>query len=81
LIIPADFSKKLAAGEKVSLEIAYDSGNRPAQFGVRALRRLLTAYAQETTLRLLSLRGVSTELLQMVEIRERNVQAAESRKG
>ena len=81
LIIAADFSKKLAAGEKVSLEIAYDSGNRPAQFGARALRRLLTAYAQETTLRLLSLRGVSTELLQMVEIRERNVQAVESRKG
>ena len=80
LIIPPNFESKLGRGEKVDLEIAYDTSNRNAEFGVRPLRRLLDSYTQELTLMNLTMRGISTELLQLVEIKERYLQKPEERK-
>ena len=80
LIIPNDFEEKIMHGDKVSLEVAYDTSNRNAEFGVRPLRRLLDAYVQETMVLNLTMRGISTELLQLVDIKERYLQKAEERK-
>ncbi|MFZ6725313.1 ABC transporter permease [Undibacterium sp. MH2W] len=80
LIIPDDFEEKITHGDKVSLEVAYDTSNRNAEFGVRPLRRLLDAYVQETMVMNLTMRGISTELLQLVDIKERYLQKAEERK-
>lgn len=81
LLVPQDFSSKMAAGEKLTLEVAYDPSNRPAEFGLRPLKRLLDAYVQETALMALSMRGVSPELLQTLEIKERYLQRPEERKA
>ena len=80
LIIPDDFEEKITHGDKVSLEVAYDTSNRNAEFGVRPLRRLLDAYVQEMMVMNLTMRGISTELLQLVDIKERYLQKAEERK-
>ncbi|MFZ6849842.1 ABC transporter permease [Undibacterium sp. RuRC25W] len=80
LIIPSDFESKIISGEKVNLEIAYDTSNRNAEFGVRPLRRLLDGYTQELTILNLTMRGISTELLQLVEVKEHYLQKAEEHK-
>ncbi|MBI3284884.1 MAG: ABC transporter permease [Burkholderiales bacterium] len=81
LLVPPDFDARLAAGEKANLEIAYDTSNRPAEFGLRPLKRLLETYVQESVLMNLSMRGIAPELLQLVEIRERHLQKPEERKA
>lgn len=81
LLIPDDFDDKLASGEKGTLEIAYDTSNRQAEFGVRPLRRLLDAYAQETATMGLMMRGVSLELLQRIDVREKHLKKPEERKA
>jgi sodium transport system permease protein len=68
LLVPQDFEKKLMTGDKAILEVAYDSNNRQAEFGLRPLKRLLEAFTQETTLMGLTMRGISTELLQRIEV-------------
>ncbi|MFZ6690569.1 ABC transporter permease [Undibacterium sp. SXout20W] len=80
LIVPPDFENKLGSGIKVNLEIAYDTSNRTAEFGVRPLRRLLDSYTQELTLMGLTMRGISAELLQLVEVKEHYLQKPEERK-
>ncbi|MBC3878174.1 ABC transporter permease [Undibacterium sp. FT79W] len=81
LLVPQDFEKKLMTGDKAILEVAYDSNNRQAEFGLRPLKRLLEAFTQETTLMGLTMRGISTELLQRIEVRERRLQKPEERKA
>ncbi|MDE2428661.1 MAG: ABC transporter permease, partial [Burkholderiales bacterium] len=81
LLVPKDFGANLAKGDKVSLEMAYDTSNRQAEFGLRPLRRLLEAYSQEAAMMNLTMRGVSTELLQLIDIRERQLQRPEERKA
>jgi len=81
LLVPQDFEKKLMTGDKAVLEVAYDSNNRQAEFGLRPLKRLLEAFTQETTLMGLTMRGISTELLQRIEVRERRLQKPEERKA
>lgn len=81
LLVPADFERKLQQGEKVTLEVAYDTNNRPAEFGLRPLKRLLEAYVQETAVMELTMRGVSAELLQLVDIKERHLQKPDQRKA
>lgn len=81
LLIPDDFDEKLASGAKGTLEIAFDTSNRQAEFGVRPLRRLLDGYSQELATLGLAMRGVSLELLQRIDIRERHIKKPEERKA
>ncbi|MBC3870528.1 ABC transporter permease [Undibacterium oligocarboniphilum] len=81
LLVPTDFERKLQHGEKVTLEVAYDTNNRPAEFGLRPLKRLLEAYTQETAVMELTMRGVSAELLQLIDIKERHLQKPDQRKA
>ncbi|MFZ6735043.1 ABC transporter permease [Undibacterium sp. Ji42W] len=81
LLIPDDFDEKLASGGKGILEIAFDTSNRQAEFGVRPLRRLLDGYSQELASLGLAMRGVSLELLQRLDIREHHIKKPEERKA
>ncbi len=80
LLVPRDFDGKLARGEKVTLEVVFDTANTQAQFGLRPLRKVLDGYTQEYALLGLMMRGVSPEVLQMVEIKERQISRPEERK-
>lgn len=80
LLVPRDFEDKLAHGEKATLEVVFDTANTQAQFGLRPLRKVLESYVQEHALLGLMLRGVSPEVLQMVEVKERQISRPEERK-
>ncbi len=80
LLVPKDFEDKLSHGEKATLEVVFDTANTQAQFGLRPLRKILDGYAQEHALMGLMMRGVSSEILQMVEVKERQISRPEERK-
>jgi len=81
LIIEKDFQNKLYSGEKVRLEIAYDSANRQAEFAVRPLKRLLEAYSNEKIMMDLAMRGIAGDMFQAIEVREKQLQKPEERKA
>ena len=79
LVIPADFEKKLLQGESPVVEVVTDSANQRASAGVGALRGLLRGFSQERATLSLALRGVSTELLEPLDIEERDFANAQAR--
>lgn len=81
LLIPADFEAKLARGEKTGVEMAFDTANKRADFGTRQLRNLVGGYAQEMGVMNLQMRGVSPELLRLVEVKERHLSETSERKA
>jgi sodium transport system permease protein len=80
LLVPDDFDAQLAHGERATLEIVFDTSNTQAQYGVWPLRRLLEGFSQEGAAMQLTMRGVSAEILRLVEIRERHLSRPEERK-
>ncbi|MBR7801036.1 ABC transporter permease [Undibacterium fentianense] len=80
LLIPENFEKEMAQGNRVELEIAYDTSNRQAEMGLNPLRRLLGGFVQEKNGLDLMMRGVSTELLQSIAIKERHISRPDERK-
>lgn len=81
LLVEAGFQEKLLSGQKARLEIAYDSSNRQAEFAVRPLRRLLEAYSNEKLALDLAMRGISGEVFQAIEVREKQLQKPDERKA
>lgn len=80
LLIPAKFEENLASLKKVELEIAYDTSNRSAEMGLSPLRKLLNGFVQEKAALDLLMRGVSPDLMQNVEIKEKHLTRADERK-
>lgn len=80
LLISANFEENLASLKKVELEIAYDTSNRSAEMGLSPLRKLLNGFVQEKAALDLLMRGVSPDLLQNVEIKEKHLTRADERK-
>ncbi len=80
LIVPAHFEEDLASLKKVELEIAYDTSNRSAEMGLSPLRKLLNGFVQEKTALDLMMRGISSDLLQNLEIKEKHLTRVDERK-
>ena len=80
LLVSQDFDATIAQTKKASLEIVFDTSNQQAEFGVRPLKKLLDSYVQETSVMSLVMRGVSTELLQLVDVKERHLNRPDERK-
>jgi sodium transport system permease protein len=80
LIVADNFEENLAQLKKVELEIAYDTSNRQAEMGLRPLRTLLNGYVQERSGLALMMRGVSAEVLQAVEVKERHISRPDERR-
>lgn len=77
LVIPADFEALLSSGEQPVVEVVTDSSNQRANTG--ALRGLLRGFNQERASLSLALRGVSVELLEPVDVEERDLASAQAR--
>lgn len=73
LVVPADFEDKLARGEPPQIEVLSDSSNNRASAGVGTLARLVRGFNDERARLGLLLRGISAELLQPVELTERDL--------
>lgn len=79
LVVPKDFEARLRVGEAPTVEIVSDSANQRAMAGTGPLRGLLQGFSRERAVLNLALRGVSTELLEPVDVQERDLASAQAR--
>ncbi len=71
--VPQEFERDLAEGVAPVVEIIGASANTRAQGGVGRITRLLQGFNQEQATLRLALRGVSPQLLQVLQIEERDL--------
>ena len=74
-----DFEAALLRGESPSVEVISDSANKQAESGVARLQRLLAGYSRERASLSLALRGVSSELLEPLQVEERDLASTQTR--
>ncbi|MCE4540199.1 ABC transporter permease [Pelomonas sp. P7] len=79
LVVPKDFEAKLLAGEAPTVEIVSDSANQRAAAGVGPIRGLLLGFNRERAMLNLALRGMSTELLEPIDVEERDLASVQAR--
>jgi sodium transport system permease protein len=79
LVVPRDFEAKLLQGEAPTVEIVSDSANQRAAAGIGPIRGLLAGFNRERAMLNLAMRGVSTELLEPVDVEERDLASVQAR--
>lgn len=79
VVVSADFEAALLRGDTATLELVSDSANKQAESGVARVQRLLLGFGRERAALSLALRGVSAELLEPVEIAERDLASTQTR--
>lgn len=79
MVIAKDFEAELLAGEQPTVEIVSDSANQRAAGGVGSLQRLLGGFNRERAGLNLALRGVSSDLLNPVDVEERDLASVQAR--
>jgi len=79
LVVPERFEALLLAGEQPVVEVVSDSGNRQSQSSANRAVQLLNAYGRERGQVSLLMRGVSPELLQPLQVEERDLASTQTR--
>ncbi len=79
VVVPADFETALVRGEVPVLELVSDSANKQAESGTGRVQRLLQAFGRERATVSLALRGVSADLLEPLEVQERDLASTQTR--
>ncbi len=79
VVVPEEFEAALLRGDTPTLELVSDSANKQAESGVARVQRLLLAFSRERVTLSLALRGVSADLLEPVEIAERDLASTQTR--
>jgi sodium transport system permease protein len=79
VVVPANFEAALARGEVPVLEVISDSANKQAESGSGRIQRLLAAYGRERGMLNLALRGVAPELIDPVDVQERDLASTQTR--
>jgi sodium transport system permease protein len=81
IIIPDDFSKKLANGETTSVQLLYDASETKSDFALEKVKDLVTGYKLGILNSLLADRGVDPSLLEPFSVAETNVASKEKMGG
>jgi len=79
VVVPRDFEAALLRGDAPVVEVVSDSANKQAEGGVGRIQRLLGGYSRERVALSLALRGVSGEVLEPVQLEERDLASAQTR--
>jgi len=79
LVVPQDFEAKLLAGEAPTVEIVSDSANQRAAAGIGPIQRVLWGFNRERAALNLAMRGVGVQLLEPVDIEERDLASVQAR--
>jgi sodium transport system permease protein len=79
VVVPVGFENALLRGDMPTLELVSDSANKQAESGAGRVQRLLLAFSRERATLSLALRGVSGELLEPLEIQERDLASTQTR--
>jgi sodium transport system permease protein len=73
LVINKDFQEKIAQGERPTVFIVLDVANQDSQTGVVPLRHLMQGFGSEMAGLNLAMRGVSPDILNVVDVKERHL--------
>ncbi len=79
LVVPKDFEAQLLAGETPTVEVVSDSANQRASAGTGQIARLLNGFNRERAALNLAMRGVSIELLEPIDVEERDLASVQAR--
>jgi sodium transport system permease protein len=79
VVVPPDFEAALLRGDAPVVEIVSDSANQRSQASTGRIVGLLAGFNRERAALTLALRGVSTRLLEPVEIEERDLASTQTR--
>jgi len=79
MVIGKDFERELREGRQPTVELVSDSANQRASAGLGTLTRLISGFGNERAALALALRGVSSDLLQPVDVQERDLASVQAR--
>ena len=79
VVVPPDFEAALLRGEAPVVEIVSDSANQRSQASTGRIVGLLAGFNRERAALTLALRGLSTSLLEPVDIEERDLASTQTR--
>ena len=70
LVIPSDYGEDFSTGETASVQLVFDSTRQSAMVDIARAQNLLEAYGSYIGLLRLSLRGVSPEVMRVIQVEE-----------
>ncbi len=79
VVVPADFEVALQRGESPTIELVSDSANQRSQAGAGPIARLLSGFSRERATLNLALRGISLELLEPMQVEDRDLASTQTR--
>jgi sodium transport system permease protein len=79
VVVPADFEAALLHGDVPVVDVVSDSANQRSQTSAGRTLRLLTGFNRERGSLSLALRGVSVDLLEPVQVEERDLASTQTR--
>ena len=79
VVVPADFEAALQRGESPTIELVSDSANQRSQAGAGPIARLLSGFSRERATLNLALRGLSLELLEPMQVEDRDLASTQTR--
>ena len=79
VVVPAGFEAALQRGESPIVELVSDSANQRSLAGAGPIARLLSGFSRERATLSLALRGVSLELLEPMQVEDRDLASTQTR--
>ena len=79
IVVPEEFEEALVRGEFPLVEVVADSANSRSQSSAQRIEGLLAAFGRERSTLNLALRGVSRQLLEPMQVEDRDLASVQSR--
>ena len=79
VVVPEGFEAALQRGESPTVELISDSANQRSQAGAGPIARLLSGFSRERATLNLALRGISLELLEPMQVEDRDLASTQTR--
>ncbi|MEO8525119.1 MAG: ABC transporter permease subunit [Caldimonas sp.] len=79
VVVPADFEAALARGDAPVVEIVSDSANQRSEASTARIERLLGGFGRERVVLNLALRGVAVQVLEPMQVEERDLASTQTR--
>jgi sodium transport system permease protein len=79
VVVPPEFESQLQRGEAPLLEVVSDSANQRSQASAARIAQLLGGFARERALLNVALRGLSPDLLEPVQVEQRDLASTQTR--
>ncbi len=79
VVVPEGFEAALQRGESPTVELVSDSANQRSQAGAGPIARLLSGFSRERATLNLALRGISLDLLEPMQVEDRDLASTQTR--